>query len=435
MLTVEQALERVLSAFHPLEPERVDILDALGRVLAEDVRAGEDIPPHANSSMDGYAVLAADTTGASADRPTRLRVIGEIAAGYVPETTVTPGTAVRIMTGAPLPSGADAAATAEAVAVVKVEDTTSEQDWVDIHVEVPPGNYIRPAGEDVHQGELVLSKSAFIRPQEIGMLATLGHKQVLVHRRPRVAILATGDEVIEIDQPLTPGKIRNANSYSNAAQVLKNGGEPVLLGVARDSIEDLTAKIRAGLEQGVDLFLTSGGVSVGDFDLVKDVLAAEGEIAFWRVRMKPGKPLAFGHLKIPPCPAQLRRVGASPPQAGGNEGEQTIPILGLPGNPVSVMVSFEIFVRPAIWKMLGRTDLARPTLQATLMDEIAHKDDRRHYARVRVEEHDGEYRAHLTGRQGSGILSSMVKANALAVIPEEWDHAPAGTQVQVMLLD
>jgi molybdopterin molybdotransferase len=414
MLAVEQALEHVLSAFHALEPERVPILDALDRVLAEDVHAGEDIPPHANSSMDGYAVIAADTAGACAERPARLRIVGEIAAGYVPETAVTPGTTMRIMTGAPIPPGADAAATAAAIAVVKAEDTASDEDtdgeYVNIYTEVAPGNYIRPAGEDVHQGELVLSKGILIRSQEIGMLATLGHKDVLVHRRPRVAILATGDEVIEIDQPLAPGKIRNANSYSNAAQVLRQGGVPLLLGIARDSVDDLTVKIRAGLEQGVDLFLTSGGVSVGDFDLVKDVLAAEGDIAFWRVRMKPGKPLAFGRIS-------------------------GVPVLGLPGNPVSVMVSFEVFVRPAIWKMLGRTDLARPALQATLMDEIVHKDERRHYVRVRVTERDGEIRAYLTGGQGSGILSSMVKANALAIIPEDWNHAPAGSQVQVTLLD
>jgi len=422
MLTVEAALERVLSVFQPLEPERVPILDALGRALAEDVYAGEDIPPYANSSMDGYAVLSADTAGASADHPTRLRVVGEIAAGHVPEAKVTPGTAVRIMTGAPLPLGADA--------VVKVEDTASDQEWVDVYAEVPPGNYIRPAGEDVRQGELVLPKSTHLRPQEIGMLATLRHKEALVHRRPRVAILATGDEVLGIDQPLAPGKIRNANSYSNAAQVLKHGGVPLLMGIAHDSVEDLTTKIRAGLAQDIDLFLTSGGVSVGDFDLVKDVLAAEGDIAFWRVRMKPGKPLAFGHLRIPTYTS-----GASPPRAGGTEGGRTVPILGLPGNPVSVMVSFEMFVRPAIWRMLGRTDLARPTLQATLMDEIAHKDERRHYVRVRVEECDGEIRAYLTGDQGSGILSSMVKANALAIIPEDWDHALADARVQVMMLD
>jgi molybdopterin molybdotransferase len=225
-----------------------------------------------------------------------------------------------------------------------------------------------------------------------------------------VAILATGDEVVEIDAPLAPGKIRNANSYSNAAQVLKLGGVPLLLGIASDRAPDLSAKIRAGLEQGVDLLLTSGGVSMGDFDLVKDVLAAAGEINFWRVRMKPGKPLAFG------------RIG-------------DVPVLGLPGNPVSVMVSFETFARPAILKMLGVSDWQRPTVEATLVDGIEHKDERRHYLRVRLEWRAGEYCAHLTGGQGSGILNSMVKANGLAIIPEDWDHAPAGARVQVVLLN
>jgi molybdopterin molybdotransferase len=254
------------------------------------------------------------------------------------------------------------------------------------------------------------------------MLATLGHKEALVTRRPRVAILATGDEVVEIDAPLAPGKIRNANSYSNAAQVVKCGGIPVMLGIARDRVEELTEKIRAGLAQGVDLFLTSGGVSVGDFDVVKEVLAAEGEIGFWRVRMKPGKPLAFGRIGLPPA-------------SGGPGGGKTVPVLGLPGNPVSVMVSFEMFVRPAILKMLGVTEWERPVVEATLMDEVKHKDERRHYLRVRVEQHEGEYRAYLTGGQGSGILSSMVKANGLAIIPEEWTHAPSGARVRVVMLD
>jgi molybdopterin molybdotransferase len=262
----------------------------------------------------------------------------------------------------------------------------------------------------VRRGELALEQGKLIRPQDIGMLATLGRREVLVTRRPRVAILATGDEVLEIDAPLTPGKIRNANSYSNGAQVLRHGGVPILLGIARDSVEDLTAKIRAGLEQDVDLFLTSGGVSVGDFDVVKDVLAAEGEISFWRVRMKPGKPLAFGQI-------------------------DGVPVLGLPGNPVSVMVSFEIFVRPALTRMLGMADWKRTTVDAVLMDDVKRKDSRRHYVRVRVEQHDGEHRAYLTGGQGSGILSSMVKANGLAIIPEDWDHAAGGVRVQVMLLD
>ena len=402
MLSVEEALARVLSAFQPLAAERVPILDALERVLAEDVAAAGDIPPHANSSMDGYAVQSADTTGASTTAPIRLHVVGEVAAGHLPDADVTPGTAVRIMTGAPLPEGADA--------VVKVEDTSSQETWVDIHAAAPAGQYIRPAGEDVRRGERVLARGTLLRPQEIGMLATLGHTHVQVHRRPRVAILATGDEVLPIDAPLVPGKIRNANSYSNAAQVSKLGGVPILLGIAHDRVEELTAKIEAGLAQDVDLLLTSGGVSVGDFDLVKDVLAAEGEIAFWRVRMKPGKPLAFGHI-------------------GG------VPVLGLPGNPVSVMVSFEMFVRPALLKMQGRTDLVRPIVEATLVEAVTRKDERRHYLRVHVEHQEGTYRAHLTGGQGSGILSSMVKANGLAIIPEDWTHAEAGSQVSVILLD
>jgi len=410
MLSVEEALERILREFHPLEPERVAILETLGRVLAEDVYADLDIPPYANSSMDGYAVRAADTAGASREAPVRLLVVGGVPAGYVPEKKVTPATTICIMTGAPIPLGADA--------VVKVEDTEAQGEWVDVFAAASVGQYIRPAGEDVRREELVLRRGTRIRPQEIGMLAALGQKQVLVTRRPRLAILATGDEVVEIDAPLAPGKIRDANSYSNAAQVVKCGGIPIRLGIARDRVQELTEKIRAGLSQGVDLFLTSGGVSVGDFDLVKDVLAAEGKINFWRVRMKPGKPLVFGHLNLPP-----------------HRGGDTVPVLGLPGNPVSVMVSFEMFVRPAILKMLGATELERPTVVATLMDEIKHKDNRRHYLRVRVEECEGAYHAYLTGGQGSGVLSSMVKANALAIIPEEWTHAPSGAQVQVMLLD
>lgn len=402
MLSVEEALEQILREFHSLEPARVPILEALDRVLAEDVCADVDIPPYANSSMDGYAVQAADTAGASRETPVRLLVVGGVPAGYVSEQKVMPSTTICITTGAPIPPGADA--------VVRVEDTEAEGEWVTVFAEAPQSQYIRPAGEDVRRGELVLRRGTFVRPQEIGMLATLGRKEVLVTRRPRVAILATGDELVEIDTPLAPGKIRNANSYSNAAQVVKCGGIPILLGIARDRAPELTQKIRAGLEQGIDLFLTSGGVSMGGFDLVKNVLAAEGTIDFWKVRMKPGKPLAFGRI-------------------------DGVPFLGLPGNPVSVMVSFEMFVRPAILKMLGVTEWERPVVEATLMDEVKHKDERRHYLRVRVEQHDGEYCAYLTGGQGSGILSSMVKANALAIIPAEWTHAPSGARVRVILLE
>jgi molybdopterin molybdotransferase len=402
MLSVEDALERVLRTFRALEAERVPILDALDRVLAEDITASIDVPPHANSSMDGYAVQATDIVGASHQAPVRLRVLADLPAGYVAQASMTPGTAIRIMTGAPIPEGADA--------VVRVEDTRAEGEWAMVFAEAPVGQYIRPAGEDVRRGELVLPQGTRLRPQEIGMLATLGLNSVPVGRRPRVAILATGDEVVAINAPLSPGKIWDANSYSSAAQVSKCGGIPILLGIARDKKENLTERIREGLAQGIDLLLTSGGVSVGDFDVVKEVLAAEGEMGFWRVRMKPGKPLAFG------------RIG-------------DVPVLGLPGNPVSVMVSFEVFARPAILKMLGMTAWQRPIVDATLVDTIPRKDGRRHFARVRVEACGSEHRARLTGGQGSGILSSMVKANGLAIIPEDWTHVEAGTRVRVLLLD
>lgn len=402
MLSVEEALARVLAAFEPLPPERKPILETLGQVLAEDISAEMDIPPLANSAMDGYAVRCEDTEGASPDHPRRLRVVADLAAGYVLDKPIQPGTAVRIMTGAPVPPGAEA--------VIPFEEVAREGDAILVFKRYPHNKNIRTAGEDVRAGQQVLARGTVLRPQEIGMLAALGRQDVLVHRRPRVALLSTGDEVIAVDAPWQPGKIRDANSYSNAAQVLRYGGVPLRLGIARDDVADLTAKIRAGLEQGADLFLTSGGVSVGDFDVVKEVLAAEGEMAFWRVRMKPGKPLAFGHI-------------------------QGVPLLGLPGNPVSAMVAFEIFARPAILKMLGKTQLEKPTVEATLLDEIKRKDDRRHYLRVSLEEKDGVYQARLTGDQGSGILLSMVRAQGLAIIPEDVDHLPAGAHVQVMMLD
>lgn len=413
MLSVEVAQERVLSVFHPLGSVQLPILEATGRFLAEDIVARGNLPPYANSSMDGFAVRASDTSGASPASPAVLRVVADLPAGHVPTQEVGPGTAVRIMTGAPLPSGADA--------VVKVEDTTTEDERVLVLADVEPGNYVRPAGEDVQKGSLVLARGTRLRPQEIGMLAALGHGTVAVARRPRVAILATGDELVAIDQPLSPGKIRNTNSYSNAAQVIRHGGEPIVLGIARDTVPDLRAKIESGLRQRVDLFLTSGGVSVGQFDLVKDVLAAEGVIDFWRVRMKPGKPLAFGHLRLPGSMQDAEPA--------------SVPLLGLPGNPVSVMVSFEQFVRPALLKMQGARRWRHPSVKATLMDPILHKDERRHLVRVRLAWEDHGYRAYLTGAQGSGILSSMVLANALAIIPEDWDRAPAGATVEVIMLE
>jgi len=405
MLSVEEARGRILARIRPLPAETVRITDALGRVTAADVVADYDIPPHANTAMDGYAVRAADTVGASPDNPVRLRVIADLAAGYVADKEVIPGTAIRIMTGAPIPPGADA--------VVRFEQTNQDGDYVEIMTEVPAGKEVRPAGEDVRAGETVIPQGTILRPQEIGMLAALGRREVVVTRRPRVGILATGDELVGIDDPLGPGKIRNSNTYSNAAQVQRYGGIPVILGIARDREGEIAGKLRAGLREGVDLLLVSGGVSVGDFDVVKKVLASEGRIEFWRVRMKPGKPLAFGYLSF-----------------NGKD----VPVIGTPGNPVSTMVSFEMFARPAILSLLGARTLDPVAIWARLADEISEKDSRRHYVRVWLEDREGEYVAHLTGDQGSGILSSMVKADGLAVIPEDWDRADPDTRVRVILL-
>jgi molybdopterin molybdotransferase len=412
MISVEEALERILPHFHVLESEAVDILDSLDRVLADDVYSDINIPPFANSAMDGYAVRSQDVKGASCEHPVDLRVVGNLAAGYTSDLVVEAGTAMRIMTGAPLPKGSDA--------VVRFEDTSEGSDggkWgresggarIRVLAEVKPDDNVRPLGEDVRSGELVLAKSTVVRAADIGVLASLGRSRVRVIRRPRVAILATGDELLTIDEPLVSGKIRNSNEYSIAALVLRYGGVPVRLGIARDNIDDLTAKVREGIARKVDLFLTSAGVSVGDYDVVKDVLNREGKMHFWQVRMKPGKPLAFGVV-------------------------EGIPLMGLPGNPVSSMVSFEQFARPAILKMQGKTRLVKPTVEAVLEDDVENSG-RRGYIRVILTRKGQEWSARVTGGQGSGVLTSMAKADGLAIIPEEIRLARAGDRVKVQVLD
>ncbi|MDP9350342.1 MAG: molybdopterin molybdotransferase MoeA [Chloroflexota bacterium] len=402
MLSVEDAGQRILSSFSQLPPESTPLSKALGLVLAQDIVAEFNIPPLANSAMDGYAVRVDDTLGASPASPRRLRIISNLAAGYVADQSVQPGTAIRIMTGAPVPEGAEA--------VIQVELTERQGDDVLIHAPVSPGRNIRLAGEDVQAGETVLSRGARVRPAEVGVIASLGLREVSCVRRPRVGILATGDELLEPGEPLAPGKIYNANAYSTAAQVQEAGGVPVSLGIARDSRQSLSEKIQLALSEGVDMLVSSGGVSVGDFDLVKDMLAAEGEIDFWQVNMKPGKPLAFGHL------------------AG-------IPMIGLPGNPVSSMISFELFGRPAIQTMLGRPLTPRPRVIACMQDSYTKTDTRRHFIRVQVTQEGDEHLAYLTGDQGSGILTSLTRANGLAVIPEDWADIQSGRHVPVWLLD
>ncbi len=406
-MSVEQALEHILNTVHVLEPERVSLLQAMGRVLTETVTADRDIPPLTNSAMDGYAVRGADLE--QAEFPVRLRVVGEIAAGYVSTVQVTPGTAVRIMTGAPVPDGADT--------VARFEDTRQDGDWVEVLVPYVSGTNVRPAGEDVRAGQAVLKPGMVLRPQEIGMLAAVGQTEVAVVRRPRVAILATGDEVVPPDQPPGPGQIRDANSYAVAAQVQAFGGIPILLGVARDQEALVRQGMWDALDRGADFIITSGGVSVGDFDLVKQVLAAEGEMHFWSLNMKPGRPLAFGVV--------------DGPSAGSG---RSVPLMGLPGNPVAAMLSTELFGRPAIMKMQGVPQWPRPTVQARLSRPIKRQDDRRRYIRVRLHETNTGYEATRTGDQGSGILNSMVEADGLAVIPEGAGPLDTGAEVEVLLL-
>ncbi|MEE8619521.1 MAG: gephyrin-like molybdotransferase Glp [Dehalococcoidia bacterium] len=416
MLSVEEALEKILSYVEVLEPERRPILDCLGQVLAEDVYSTIDIPPLDNSAMDGYAVRAEDTYGARESSPVYLAVVGEVAAGSLPTKEIEPGTAIRIMTGAPLPNGADAVVQFEDTDEMTRKSSGGDLSQIGILRQAKKRLNVRNRGEDIARGSLVLEKGRVLRPQEIGVLASLGRSTALVIRRPIVAILATGDELIAVDQPLDPGKIHDSNTYTIAAEVSRYGGIPRILGIGRDSIQSLTEKIDEGLD--ADMLITSGGVSKGDYDIVKDVLAEHGEVGFWTVRMKPGKPLAFGIMK----------------NVEGSRKRQ-VPHLGLPGNPVSSMITFEQFARPAISKMMGKKTLTKPTIRAIIEANIANNDGRRVFARVIVTRRDGQYYASVTGPQGSGILTSIAKANGLAVIPETSKGVRAGEMVEVQMLD
>ncbi len=419
MISVEEALEKLLSHVSVLASQNVVILDSLGHVLADDVVSGIDVPPLDNSAMDGYAVRATDTIGATEDSPKLLCVIDTVAAGAISSKPVTAGTAVRIMTGAPVPAGADCVVQFEHTDEAERSRPSTGAAILEIGVfrEVKGDLNIRRAGEDIACGATVLTAGTTIRPAEVGVLASLGRDQVTVVARPVVAILATGDELVEVGRPLPDGKIYNSNTYSLAALVRHYGGVPRILGIAGDSEEALTASLRQGLD--ADMLLTSGGVSMGDYDVVKDVLAKEGEIGFWTVRMKPGKPIAFGTIR----------------GRDANGAPKSIPHLGLPGNPVSSMVTFEMFARPAIFKMMGKRNWEKPAVEAVLDQRVANRDGRRVFARAVVEKRDGGYRAFLTGPQGSGVLTSMSRANGLVVIPEDRAEVAAGEVVRVLMLD
>jgi len=399
MLTVEQALERVLSAFQPLEPERVPILNALDRVLAEDITAGEDIPPHANSSMDGYAVLAADTSGASGDHPARLRIVGEIAAGHIAEATVTPGTAVRIMTGAPVPEGADA--------VVKAEVCEEANGVVAVSEPVAPRKNVGAIGEDIRRGELALDAGTTLRPAELGLLASVGVGEVSVWRRPRVAILSTGDELRPIGEQLAPGQIYDSNRYSLHGMLQRLGLEVIDLGVVPDTREDTLRAFESAAARA-DAIVTSGGVSVGEADYVTETLERHGRIGFWKVAMKPGKPIAFG------------RFGQAY-------------FFGLPGNPVTVMVTFYQLVQPALRALTGATGIEPPlTVRATCESRLRKKPGRLEFQRgVLTCQPSGGYVVRSTGHQGAGVLRSMSEANCFMVLPLEQGDVEPGSEVEV----
>jgi molybdopterin molybdotransferase len=369
-------------------------------VVGEDIDARRNIPPLDNSGMDGYAVRTADIEKASRDHSVRLKVIEDLPAGFLSQKTLKEGQAIRIMTGAPIPMGADT--------VVPVEETRKDGSSVSIFKAFPLGENIRRAGEDVKQGDRVISRGDILRSSEIGMVASIGRSSLSVYQRPMVSILCTGEELVDVDEPLEGVKIVSSNSYTLAAQVRECGAIPVQLGIARDQKEEVKEKLRQGLR--ADVLISSAGISVGDYDFVKEALKDLGmEMVFWRVAMKPGKPMAFGVIREKP-------------------------VFGLPGNPVSSMVSFEQFVRPALLKMMGHRQIFRPCIEAMLNEDLAIEPGKRHYIRAVVSRKEDHYVVMTTGAQGSGILNSMVRANGLIVIPEDRKGVQAGEKVKVQLL-
>lgn len=400
MISVDEARNKILDHIKILEVTKVPLLQSVGQALAENIISSINIPPFDNSAMDGYAVIAADTKGASKESPAKLQVLEDLAAGYVSEKELINGTAIRIMTGAPVPKGADG--------VVMVEETESFNGIANIFKEARTGQNIRLAGEDVTEGETVLCKGKTIRASDVGLLASLGVAEVKVRRKPVIAIVSTGDELVDINQPLAPGKIRNSNAYALAASVMEAGAEPLIIGIARDTVEDVSSKINQGLERA-DMLITSGGVSVGDYDMVKNVLEEMGKMVFWKVAMKPAKPLAFGII-------------------------QDKPIFGLPGNPSSSMISFEQFVRCSIKKMAGHTYILRPTIKVVTDSNIKKKLGRRYFMRVKLYRKGANVFAGLSGAQGSGMLKTMTRAQGLLVVPEDIGDVAAGTKLEAQLL-
>lgn len=409
LLSVNEALEQILKRFEPVPVITIPLERALNRVLAENVTAATDLPPFTNSGMDGFAVRAGDSTGASQSQPVRLAVVMDIPAGAVPAESIHSNQAARIMTGAVIPDGADA--------VVPIEDTNLDRSKtaaplpteVLIYRPALPGAFLRPRGQDLHQGDAVLFLGKRLRPQDLGLLASLGYASLRVFRQPRIALLSSGDELISPSDRLDPGKIRDSNSFTLAALAEQAGAEVFRLGVVKDDPLQIFERLELAIDHATDLIVTSAGVSVGAFDYVRQVIEENGELNFWRVNMRPGKPLAFGSFR-------------------------GIPVIGLPGNPASAFVGFEVFIRPVLQRLAGIPDRARPTIKVSLEESVG-SDGRESYLRAVISEKCGKITASLAGHQGSGNLYALVKANALLVIPSEVTALPAGSEVHAWLLD
>lgn len=400
LISIEEARARVLAEAKPLPLEKCGLAQALGRALGEEIVAPHNVPPFDNSGMDGFAVRAVDTVDAGPNTPVRLKIAQTIPAGTLGTGALGPDEAAKIMTGAPIPGGADS--------VVQAEVTEERGDTVLIYEPAKRGRNIRKAGEDVSAGERVLRPGAVLAPAEIGMLASFGMPEVQVHRLPRVAIVSTGSELVEVDEPLNAGQIHNSNSYSLRAQCQQLGIEPAVLGIVPDNYEATKRLMQEGLTY--DVLVTSGGVSVGQFDFVKEVQDELGvQRRLWGVAMKPGKPLAFGV-----------------------RGDTLV--FGLPGNPVSTMVSFELFVRPAILRLMGYRKSTRPPYSAVMAEDVSNSDGRMYVVRVRAWREGSVWHASSTGAQGSGMIRSMVGANGLAFIPGGPRGVRAGEEVEFLLL-
>ena len=446
LLSVEEARDAVFAAIGgPTPTEIAWLIEARGRVLAEPVTSPIALPPWDNSAMDGYAIRAGDVGAATDDAPTRLEVVGEVRAGQAPDGTVRRGTAVRIATGAPVPPGADAVVPVEGTTPVDAAGAAAGPRGRDatgplpagvlVHTPVPVGGSIRRTGSDLAAGARILEAGTVLTPAAIGLAAGVGLDQLSVHRRPVVGILATGDEVRQPGRDLGPAGIPDANGPGLVAMVEAAGGDPRVLGIAKDRLDDVKSRICAGLIEGADALIVSGGVSVGPYDVVRAAFEAFGTVDLWRVAVQPGKPFAFGTGRAPADRAPEDRPAAL--------------LFGLPGNPVSTFVTFELFVRPAIRRLAGHRDdaLFRPRDRAVLAGPVTKSAGRRGFVRVTVERDEtgsprrddrGRVAASLAGGQGgqgSHVLSALATADALAVIPEADDSLPAGAEVELWWLD